>query len=833
MIRTFAQRCLPLLLACGSFLLCGAALAAQTTGSIAGAVSTLAADGSRLYLPGVSITLRCEAAGAGPSSTLTNETGRYSFAAVAPGKCTLTFSAQGFKQEIRQIDVTAGSASQLDVLLTLVSVQSTTVTAAPPVQVETTSTSSAAPQISQAALQTAPLVSERFQDALPLLPGVVRGPDGLIDVKGARAGQAGTLVNSVSGVDPVTGQAAISLPLEAVESVKVLPNPFSAEYGRFAGGVTEVETRSGTDQWKYLFTNFFPRLRRRGGHTVGLESITPRLTVAGPLVHQKLYIFQSFDYRFVRVPVESLPPLQRDQQFETFDSSTQFDWLPSSRHHLSGLVTISPQNLSFMDLNTFNPQPTTPDFRQRGFQVSLNDTWTIGSGVLQSFFSAKRYDVHVFPASGITGQLVLFPEQNSGSWFNRQDRDSRVYEWSQIYRAGDVHTAGTHSLTFGYTYDHAAYDGTLANQAVQVIREDNTLSQLITFAPPSELVAGASNVSFFVQDHWAPLRRVAFDLGLRFDHEGISSQALNVAPRVGFVFAPTKDNKTAIRGGIGLFYDKIPLDVATFFAYPAEIVTQFAADGVTVVSGPTAFVHGGIGPQNLRVPYSVAWNVQADRELRHNLLLRVGYEQRLTHRDYFVEPVLVPLPELDLVNRGAQSYREFQVTLRWQLEERTTLFASYVRSRARGDLNNFGQFFDNFPNPIIRADEFRPLPYDAPNRFLFWGVIGLPWKVDFSPVLDVHNGFPFSRVDNDLNFVGPRDEGGRFPAFASFDVQIVRPFRVKFHHHKPVIRVGLKVFNVTNHFNPRDVQDNIASPNFGDFYNGVGRQFRGKFEFNF
>jgi len=828
-----AHRLLPLLLACASFLAAGNSLSAQATGSIAGAVSTLAADGSRLFLPGVSVALRCEPAAAGPASTVTNDTGHYVFESVAPAKCTLTFSAQGFREESRQVVVTAGAAVQLDVQLTLVSVQSTTVTVAPPVQVETTSTSTAAPQISQSELQSAPLVNERFQDALPLLPGVVRGPDGLIDVKGARAGQAGTLVNSVSGVDPVTGQAAISLPLEAVESVKVLPNPFSAEYGRFAGGVTEVETRSGTDQWKYLFTDFLPRPRDRAGHIVGLESVTPRLTVAGPLVHQKLFIFQSFDYRYVRVPVESLPPLQRDQQFETFDSSTQIDWLPSSRHHLSALVTIYPQNLSFMDLNTFNPKPTTPDFRQRGFQVSLNETWTIGAGVLQSSFSAKRYDVHVFPASGLTEDLLLFPEQDSGSWFNRQDRESRVYEWTQIYRAADIHAAGTHSIAFGYNYEHAAFEGTVADQPVRVLREDNTLSQFIGFTAPAALDAGASNISFFIQDHWAPARRIAFDLGLRFDHDGISGQSLNAAPRLGFVFAPTHDNKTAIRGGIGLFYDKIPLDVATFLAYPAEIVTQFAADGVTPVSGPSTFFHVGVGPQGLRVPYSVAWNVQADRELRHNLLLRVGYEQRLTHRDFYVQPVFAPLPELDLRNSGAQSYREFQVTLRWQPVERTTVFASYVRSRARGDLNNFGQFFDNFPNPIIRANEFGPLPYDAPNRFLFWGVIGLPWKVNFSPVLDVHNGFPFSRVDNDLNFVGPRDEAGRFPAFASFDVQVVRPFRIKFHHHKPVILAGLKVFNITNHFNPRDIQDNIASPNLGDFYNGVGRQFRGKFEFNF
>jgi hypothetical protein len=42
-------------------------------------------------------------------------------------------------------------------------------------------------------------------------------------------------------------------------------------------------------------------------------------------------------------------------------------------------------------------------------------------------------------------------------------------------------------------------------------------------------------------------------------------------------------------------------------------------------------------------------------------------------------------------------------------------------------------------------------------------------------------------------------------------------------------RVGLKVFNLTNHFNPRDFQNNLASASFGAFYNGVGRMFALKF----
>ncbi len=55
--------------------------------------------------------------------------------------------------------------------------------------------------------------------------------------------------------------------------------------------------------------------------------------------------------------------------------------------------------------------------------------------------------------------------------------------------------------------------------------------------------------------------------------------------------------------------------------------------------------------------------------------------------------------------------------------------------------------------------------------------------------------------------------------------------RLRIFHHNATI--GLKVFNITNHFNPRDFQGNLASARFGDFSNGVSRTFRGKFVIDF
>jgi hypothetical protein len=198
--------------------------------------------------------------------------------------------------------------------------------------------------------------------------------------------------------------------------------------------------------------------------------------------------------------------------------------------------------------------------------------------------------------------------------------------------------------------------------------------------------------------------------------------------------------------------------------------------------------------------------------------------------DFVLTPLTFgPTGLLSLANRGSDFYREFQVTGRYQMGH-TTLNASYVRSRAFGDLNDFNQFFGNNPQAVIQPNQRGRLPFDAPNRFLAWAEIAGPWKLTLAPALDAHTGFPYSLVNQSREFVGPRN-GRRFPRFISTDFQISRriPLPIKERHAV----IGFAVFNVFNRSNPRDVQNDIDSYRFNEFFNGVSRTFRGKFVLEF
>ncbi len=89
----------------------------------------------------------------------------------------------------------------------------------------------------------APLKGDNFQALLPLVPGVVRAIDGRISFKGAQPTQSALLVGTVDATDIATGNFGYELPVDAVEYVDVLPNPYSPEFGRFSSGVARVETR--------------------------------------------------------------------------------------------------------------------------------------------------------------------------------------------------------------------------------------------------------------------------------------------------------------------------------------------------------------------------------------------------------------------------------------------------------------------------------------------------------------------------------------------------------------------------------------------------------------
>jgi hypothetical protein len=104
----------------------------------------------------------------------------------------------------------------------------------------------------------------------------------------------------------------------------------------------------------------------------------------------------------------------------------------------------------------------------------------------------------------------------------------------------------------------------------------------------------------------------------------------------------------------------------------------------------------------------------------------------------------------------------------------------------------------------------------VPNRLVAWGRFKFPWKITASPILDVHSGFPYSAIDVVQNYMGTPNSL-RFPTFASLDLQLSKDFHLLWipWAKKHLFRGSLRIFNITNHGNFRDVYNNVVSPFFG------------------
>ncbi len=787
---------------------------------IRGSVVTIESDGSRSMIPGATVVL--ESAEVARQTTADN-VGSYSFTDLPAGRYQIRASAPGLIGSTLA-EIHSGESLEVEIPVTIENVK-LSVTVNGNVEPLISAEPEQRTEIERSTILNAPTKDDRADTLLPLIPGVVRGPDGLINIKGARSSQAGALVNSASVIDPVTGNPAMNVPIDVVESATVIANPYDPEYGRFTGAVSKIETTtSNFDDFHFSMQNLLPRPRNRDGDFIGIESATPRTTITGPIIKDKVAFTESFEYRFVRTPVSSLPPLERDMKFEGFTSFSQVDVNLNSRQSMTATFSLYPQKLNYLGLNTFTPQPATPDLHQRGYMASFQHRFAINSdSLLLSQFSYKRFDADVTANSAAPYELLV--ETTSGGFWNRQTRESEHTEWQEIYQLDRHGFVGSHELKFGTDYVHDNYDGRTALLPVTVFGVSNLPLEQINFGSASRFGVHEDGIAWFVADKWQPLQRLTIDLGLRLDRDSITD-SVNAAPRAGFALMLTKDAKTVLKGGAGLFYDRVALNVASFPFLPSRTIAMLSPDGA--ILSTESFVNAV--PGGLRNPRSVGWNVELDRQLTSALVIRTGFQERNTARDFVLDP-LANVGLLSLSNNGRSFYREFQLTGQYKVR-RGTLNASYVRSRAFGNLNDFNQFFGNNGTAVINPDEQGRLPFDAPNRFLAWGQFEAPFKLTVLPVLDVHTGFPYSLTDQEREFVGPRDSE-RFPRFASLDLQVTRPIKIPIRREGLKARVGFGVFNLLNRFNPRDVQNDIDSYRFDAMFNGVGRIWRGKFVLEF
>ena len=744
------------------------------------------------------------------AKTTTDGAGQVTFADVPLGRYLLKASRPGFAPtDSAAFEVRAGAVAQVLLDIRLAFVGGAVEVRAPASPTESVQPVSSSDMLSGSVLDIAPLEGDDFQSLLPLLPGVVRGPDGRLRAKGGQATQGALQISSTSLIDPSTGDLDLELPGQSLESVELLTNPFAAEFGRFSTSLTQIRTRRGTNEWEIQPGNLMPRLRKG---FAGIRGLEPRFSIRGPLRRDRLFLAQDFQVRYLNEPVKSLPD-EPEMRLRSFDSFTRLDGVLSTRHTLGGLAVLFPRKVEHLSMNTFRPAEVTPDFRQSGISLGLQDRFAISStAVLESTLAGRWFEINV-DTDG-RQPMIFTTETQQGSFFNDQEREVRSVQWVETLSITLDKGRGSHLFKFGFDLQHSTYTGSSVSRTVEIRRLDGSLAERRIAGAPTTQEVTAGDLAAFAQDQWRIGSRVTLEFGLRMDREDVIER-VNWSPRAGASVGVLPEGRGILRGGIGRFRQRTPLNVGAFSTFESQVVTRFGP-GEEVVSGPVTL--NNVPAPDLRTPEAVAGNIEWSQRFGRRVLFKVNYLRRRGSHEYILEPDPAA-SEIRLQSTGRSRYWEVEVTGRYLKGERSDLTVSYVRSRGFADLNNYDQFYGNVRNPIVRANEHNLIPTDVPHRLLLRGNIGLPRQWDFAPVVEIRSGFPWSAVNEYQDFVGPRNGAGRLPVVSTVDFSLSRQWQL----WKYRFRGGIRIYNLLGTANERDVQNNSASPRFGQFFNPIER----------
>jgi hypothetical protein len=789
--------------------------------ALAAAVSAQALDGASvrgrvtdpdgLPLPGVVITLAPSVPGPA-TSVVTDDAGSYAIDA-PPGSYRLKAELSGFEAHERPVSLVAGEAVELDFGMHLAAFQAqVSVKADAPRPVLGAPTPDAPVVATRAVVDAGMLPNSQYDDVLPLLPNVVRGPDGLISVAGANAPQGGLLVNGVNLADPISGQAAMMLPLEAIDSVEVFSGAYPAAAGRATGGVTWVHTRSGGDAWHASANSIFPRLLILDGKLHGVEYWEPNVGLSGPIVKGRLYVAEGLSYRYDRNHFDTVAGQQINHHTAVM-SWTQLDMTVSTSQHLAVAVSFDPQRTDRADITAFTAPGSVPRLDSGGWSASVSDHLTLGgSATLELRAAVVRSSLLVVPEGDAPYEVAH--DLTRGSFFDRRDLDGLRTEtaavWSWTAPRG-------HQVEAGVSVGRIAIDGVQAAGTTDYLRSDGTPSLRITFQPSNSPVSDyAYETGLFVQDRWTASPRVTVDAGVRFDR--VSSVRPAASPRAAAtVKLPGGD--TTLTGSVGLFADKVPLEALAFPQGQARLVQVWDEAGVPGLA--RLFTNQASGP--LATPLATRWDVEIARRFGGGWQGRVKYQERRGRDELVVNPVVTSDTAglLELSSTGVSRARSVEATVAFRSAlSGHEFYVSYVRAATSGNMNTLDTVEGASRMPLVLPDQVAPLRADVPNRVLAWGMLHFPRRITIAPFVEIRDGFPYSPIQDNWNYAGPAGSG-RLPWFGSLDLYAYKVFTVL--PRLPDARIGVKFYNLASVHTERDIQLDVARPDFGTTYNPIPR----------
>ncbi len=817
---------------------------ANITGSIRGSVT----DDSGNFIPGVTVELSSAALGVAKRTAITDAEGAFLVNGLPVGIYSLNANLIGYQQvELVQIIVNPDSTRVFNIQLREGLTEKITVQAERPV-VDTSNTSSKE-VLDATYVNRLPLISRRYQQILPLFPGV-NNDEGFtlaqFHVNGGRVTQNGYRLDGATINDFVTGTFGLNVNQNSIERFELNTSGFQAEYGEQSAGIANIITKSGTNTFEFLYSGFI-RNESWGAELDDFDDLlaadsdgdtrnnnNPRpetqqwqeFSFSGPLAENKAWFASSFQY-------------WQEDIGSVFNDSVR----TGDRYHGQFKVTwqVSPDNTFVVNLatdpSTFENlitdarflEDTNYDQTQGGYFVQLRDTHTLSpSAFLESqLFVHHQYltarpteeDLGPFEIVVNSGQPLVF----RGTYPYDQDRST---DRIRLGSALTVQT-GTHRIKTGLDYSFMDFTGVIRAEDVVL----NLDSYVASYGPnsyynftynyrnPEVTDRTDAEYSAYAQDTWVLTEHWTLEGGLRWDHQTIIGDN-NFAPRVGAAWDPQGRGETKIYANYGRFYDNVFTDFVEFLNTDGATLTlNYYLQGPNVTYSAVLYDYDYAVDGDLEAPYRDSWTLGVEQELPWSF--RVGlsttrWEGKNQLRSTFTTDLSTIPSSVDLDpganaavildSKGESDYLDWKLTVRKPFSNRFEVLGSYTRSRVRGDTSeDFG--FENRADQ--KALEVTRLSYDRPDVINLSAFGNLPLGLEMTGIYRYQSG----RLYSPLTFTGDIDTSAgdknsfRMPPQRSLDLSLSKRFAMG----RNQMKLTAQVFNLTNELNVIDVERHPAS----------------------
>jgi hypothetical protein len=772
----------------------------------------------------------------------TDPSGHYRFTALPIGTYQLNIQKAGFGDVQRKgLVLQVGQIATLNIPMPMDSAQQTIVVNgnSPIVDVDRTTLGGV---VNQAQIENLPINGRDFLNFAPTVAGVTpqqtAGQGSGLSFNGQRGRSNNIMLDGVENNGQLNGDVRTTISQDAVQEFQVVTNQFPPEYGNAGGGLVNIVSKAGGNQFHgdlfYFARDASMDARNKFANTGSKPPFSrknPGATLGGPIIKNKTFFFGSVEY--MRADQAGVTTIS-NANVAAINAALSARPIPGSQ-----VTSISNGTFPVTQLSTLGSFRIDHNFNENNILtirylyglVDQSNSGGVGIGGLIDISGGGGLHekdnaflgsyTHIFNAKMLNEVRFQYAPQRLTQYANDaigprvsvsgvatwgRDVDFPVllneshYQWHEALSD----SIGKHFLKFGADVDYISADtsfpvsfaGSFSFGSLAAFQAGTPSTFSQGFGDP-QIKLPDTIIGFWAQDEWKPTSRLTLNYGLRWDYDmqpqgfhrdpnnpieapldtGIPREAHNFGPRVSLAYALDAQNKTVVRAGYGIFYDKLFLLVArnTLLARQSVSLSGAAAAAQFVV-GPfpqsNQYPTGLAVPNpsinlvapNLVLPYDHQVTFTLDREMASNWHVAASYvyvhgvRMIKSANTNLAPPTIlttanaaslgVSKPSVQQIGRpyyglarlnpsfkdietlgswGSSIYNAFQLSVEHRFAHGFDIRGNYIFSKAQDDASDFTQAMQ--PNdPYSPGKEWSPSDEDQRNRFTATGVWELPYQ---------------------------------------------------------------------------------------------------------